>query len=349
MMSITMVAALAGWLTIAALPATDRADASIGQAEKLAAEGWQLWQKQEFGEAAAKFEESVKLDPRGANAWNGLGWARFNGGASEAAVPAFEKAVELEPSHPAALNGLGQVYLSWRKYGTARKFLTKAAPQANAAWFGLARLYMLTGKYDEAEKWIVKAQAVSPNDPVLARLLAAAKAGELPADLRAEIEPPGKPRRSNATAEAARGWQQFNQGNMRSAEESFRKALAKDPENGAALNGLGFALLNNGKAAEAKPHFEKCLELEPNATGAMNGLARCLKAEGQVDEAIDVWKKMQEKVSGPSAATTGLAMTYLERGEYDKAVPLYEELVKSMPDNAEFQQGLEAAKKGAAK
>lgn len=348
-MSISIVAALAGWLTFAALPAPERADSAVERAETVTAEGWQLWQQQKFADAATKFEEAVKLDPGAANAWNGLGWARFNGGDSEAAVPAFEKAVELEPSHPAALNGLGQVYLSWRKYGTARKFLEKAAPQANAAWFGLARLYMLTGKYDEAEKWIVKAQSVSPSDPVLPRLLAAAQAGELPQDLRSEIEPPGKPRRSDATAESARGWQQFNQGNLRSAEESFRKALAKDPENGAALNGLGFCLLNNGKVAEAKPYFEKCIELDPKAVGAMNGLARCLKAEGKVDEAIEAWKKMAKIAPGPTAATVGLATTYLERGEYDQAIPLFEELVQSMPDNAEFQQGLDAAKKGADK
>lgn len=348
-MSITMVAALAGWLTFAALPAPNPANSAVKQAETITAEGWQLWQQQKFADAATKFEEAVKLDPAAANAWNGLGWARFNGGDSLAAAPAFEKAVELEPNHPAALNGLGQVYLSWRQYGTAKKFLTKAAPQANAAWFGLARLYMLTGKYDEAEKWIMKAQSVNPNDAVLPRLLAAAKEGKLPEDLHSEIEPPGKPRRSDATAESARGWQQFNQGNMRSAEESFRKALAKDPENSAALNGLGFCLLNNGKAAEAKQYFEKCIELEPKAAGAMNGLARCLKAEGKVDEAIDVWKKMQKIAPGPTAATVGLATTYLERGDFDQAIPLFEELVQSMPDNAEFQQGLEAAKKGAAK
>ena len=280
-----------------------------------------------------------------------MAWA---GRASTAAtaskrVPAFEKCVELEPKHPAALNGLGQIYLSWGEYDQAEKFLTKAAPQAEAAWFGLARLYLLTGKYDEAQKWIVKAQSVQPNDEWLPKLLAAAKQGELPADLRLSIEPPGKPKASAAARLAATGWQQFNQGKMRSAESNFRKALAKDPEDATALNGLGFCLLNSGKAAESKEYFEKCIELDPKAAGAMNGLARALKAEGKVDEAIALWEKVQKNFPGPNAATVGLATIYLERGEKAKALPLFEELVKAMPDNPEFKQGLEAAKQAATK
>ena len=86
---------------------------------------------------------------------------------------------------------------------------------------------------------------------------------------------------------------------MRLAERSFRRALAKDPEDAAALNGLGFCLLNSGKAAEAKEYFEKCLELDPNAAGAMNGLARCLKAEGKVDEAIAVWEEHEREIPRP--------------------------------------------------
>jgi hypothetical protein len=37
----------------------------------------------------------------------------------------------------------------------------------------------------------------------------------------------------------------------------------------------------------------------------------------------------------------------LERRDYAKALPLYEELVAASPDNAEFRQGLEAAREGA--
>jgi tetratricopeptide (TPR) repeat protein len=329
-------------------PSTMTESDKLAAAGTLATTGWQLWQQQKFAEAADKFEQAVQLDPESTIAWNGLGWSRFNSGDSSAAVPAFERCVELEPSHPAALNGLGQVYLSWGEFDMAKKYLTKAAPQAPAAWFGLARLYLLTGKYTAAERWIKKALATNPGDESLQKMLAAAESKQLPDELRKKIEPPGKPKTLESTADTSTGWQQFQQGQLRLAERSFRRALAKDPEDTSAMNGLGFCLLNNGQAAAAKENFEKCLKLDPDAAGAMNGLARCLKAEGKIDEAIAEWEKMREKFPGPTAATTGLATTYLEQGDYKKALPLYEQLVKSMPDNAEFKQGLEAAKKGAA-
>ena len=64
------------------------------------------------------------------------------------------------------------------------------------------------------------------------------------------------------------------------------------------------------------------------------------------DEAIALWEKMYEKHPGPNAAAVGLAMTYLERKEHAKALPYFQELVKAMPDNEEFRNGLEAAKAG---
>ncbi len=358
-MGTTIMAVLAGWLTLAAPPPVDATEAKsaetvpldeeakIERAEELAAQGWQLWQQRKLGEAANAFEKAARLDPESANIWNGLGWARFNSGDSESAIAAFEKCVELEPDHPAGLNGLGQAYLAQGDYKKAEKFLTKAAPQAPAAYFGLARLYLLTGEYKQAATWIEKALGAQPDDATLKAMLDAARAGKLPDELRKQIEPAGKPDKTPAVQAAAEGWRQFNEGKLRSAERSFRRALSKDPENGAALNGLAFCLLTSGKAASARQYFEKCLKLEPDAAGPMNGLARCLKAEGKVDEAIALWERMHAKYPGPNAAAVGLAMTYAERKQFDKALPLFEELTKAQPNNEEFRKGLEAAKAGA--
>ena len=253
-MGSTIVAVLAGWLMLAAPPPTDATSAeqpaaqtpldetaAIERAEGLAAEGWKLWQERQLDAAVAKFEEAVQLDPHSANAWNGLGWALFNNGNAEKAAEAFEKCVALEPEHPAGLNGLGQIYLMWAEYDKAEKFLTKASKaNASAAWYGLARLYLFTGKYDEAQAWIKKSLREQPGEPTLKKMLAAAKKGELPDDLKRELEPAGKQRAGGAESLSGKGWQQFFAGKPRSAEQNFRRALAKDPEHLAAINGLGF-------------------------------------------------------------------------------------------------------------
>jgi tetratricopeptide (TPR) repeat protein len=359
-MGATLVAVLAGWLTLFTPPpdapvektatqgTLDRR-AAVAQAEERAAEGWQHWQQQQFREAAERFEQAVELDPGAANAWNGLGWARFNGGDAERAVEAFEKCVELQPRHPAALNGLGQVYLSWREYDQAEKFLKRAAPQAPAAWYGLARLYLLTGKYREAAQWLTKISRTQPEDTMVQQMLKAARNRELPEPLRRQIEPPGRADNSEGESASATGWQQFNRGQMRSAELNFRTALAKDPDHLPAINGLAFSLLNQGNVGEAKTYFEKYLAIEPEAPGPLNGMARCLKAEGKVEEAIEAWERGYRASPGPTAHAVGLATTYLEIGEHSKAIPYFEELVKAQPENEEFKKGLEAAREGAQK
>src|SRR5262249_44472674 len=224
-------------------------------------------------------------------------------------------------------------------YEKAETYLAKAASKAPAALYGLARLYMLTGKYDQAETFINKALADQPNDEVLKQCLAAAQKKELPVELRKQIEP-AMVDKSPASKLAMDGWRQFNSGKVRSAEKSFRQALAKDPENLPAMNGLGFLLVNMGKTAEAKTLFEKYLKKEPDAPGPMNGLARCLKDEGKVDEAIALWEKMCKQNPGANADTVGLATTYMDRNDYAKAVLLYEVLAKTDPSNEEFKKGL---------
>lgn len=163
----------------------------IEQAEALAAQGWQLWKKQNLTAAAEKFEASVELNPKAANAWNGYGWALFNSGQSTKALRAFEQCVKLSPKHPAGLNGLGQLYLSRGEYKQAEKYLKKSAktPYASAAWYGLARVYLLTGEYKKALPWAKKAAAAESADDFSKKMLAAAKAGKLSDEFRQMLEP----------------------------------------------------------------------------------------------------------------------------------------------------------------
>jgi tetratricopeptide (TPR) repeat protein len=318
----------------------------VERAEALATEGWRFWQNRQFAAAADKFEDAVNLDPQAADAWNGLGWSRFNGGESEQALAAFEKCVALQPRHPAGLNGLGQLYLSWKQYAEAEKYLLLAAPQAPAAAYGLARLYLLQEKFSEAKPWVEKLAAQTPADENIERMLKSVEEEKLDEDLRRTLEPPGKPK--TGSADAARGWTMFRQGRMQTAERLFRRAVEADGENLSALNGLAFCLLSQGNHEQAQPLFEKCLAREKDAAGPMNGLARCLKASGNVDDAIELWERMAELYPGPNAAAVGLAATYLEQKEYAKSIKHFEVLVEANPDNEQYQNGLKTARAGLA-
>jgi len=175
---VCLVSGISVWLTL-----------HRGSPTQLSQEGWQLWRGGRPAEAIQKFEAAVRLDPKDANAWNGLGWASFNSGKTAEAEKAFKKVIELEPEHPAALNGLGQIYLSQKKYSEAETYFLKAGPKASAAWFGLARLYLLQGKFEQAEKWAQMLVDSGEANESARAMLRDAKAKKLSDGLRMMIEP----------------------------------------------------------------------------------------------------------------------------------------------------------------
>ncbi len=318
--------------------------ASGPQAAQLAIQGWKLWQQQKHDLAIEKFKQATQLDPNNVNAWNGLGWANFNRGDRHAAKDAFARVIGIEPKHPAALNGLGQIAFFARDYDEAEKHLLKAAPHAPAAWYGLAKLYLLQGKYDKAAKWARKIANSGDRDPVVKRLLAAAKAKELPDGLRRLIEPVAPDEVSPHANEVARGWQLMNRGSRDEAKAVFETVLKQAPNDTAALNGMGWLLLGAGEHVEAQPYFKRVLKIEPLAGGAMNGLARVLYAQDDPAGAIALWKKMVDEIPGPNAGTVGLADAYMEQEEYQQAIPLLEQLVEADPNNQLAKNKLEHAR-----
>ncbi len=180
------------WLIMTGLSTVTVSKADAGAAQQLSKEGWQLWQKQQFADAEEKFAKSVELNPKDADAWNGLGWTQFNGGRSGKAIKAFKQCVKLSPKHAAGLNGLGQIYLMWGELDQAETYLKKAAPNAPAAWYGLARLYLLQGNFKKAKPWVERL-AQDSNNLEAQQMLEAIKTEKLPEDLQIMLQPAGKP------------------------------------------------------------------------------------------------------------------------------------------------------------
>ena len=152
-----------------AQPAADPAPSAADkrEAEKLAAEGWQLWRKQAYADAEEKFQAAVEKNPASADALNGLGWAQFNQGKPLNAKEAFEKAVELDPTAAASWNGLGWIAKNDGETDAAIDYWMKAvdiAPSATASLSGLAGAYIERGQYDQAEHYYEMWLKAEPNN-----------------------------------------------------------------------------------------------------------------------------------------------------------------------------------------
>jgi tetratricopeptide (TPR) repeat protein len=260
--------------------ALDKADPEV-----LMQDGWQLWGQFKWREAELKFDQATKADPKLTNAWNGLGWARLNGGKPEPAMVAFTKCIELEPNHPAALNGMGQAYYAKNQFDKAEPFLVKAANnKATAAWWGLAKMYLLQGKFEEAQKWAQK--LIDAGDKSAQPLLDAAKAKQIPDGLRDQITPmaagSARARKSNAHV-LAESWgiKQINlayqlrtRGDLAAAEAILKEVAAKP-------------------VAEGKPDLQTWV---PQLFVAPLALAELWQSQGKLAEAETMNKKVADKV-----------------------------------------------------
>jgi tetratricopeptide (TPR) repeat protein len=326
------------WFQPATAPAASAEDRE--QAAALSKQAWEIWNKQQFAEAEAKFAEAVALDPGNAGAWNGLGWCRFNLGKRSEAAEAFTKCVELngEGAVVAARNGLGWIRWQEGDIKGAEQHWSKAT-DAPACWLGLAQAYLLLGRWDDAATWAEKAASQPGMGGDFAKeILEAAKKRELSDDLRVRVMP------QKQSAEGESGWRLFQQGRYDDALAAFDMALEADPDDMIARNGRAWCLLNTGNVEDARVEFQTLLDHNPKHPAALNGMAVILKNEGKVDEAIELWKKMQSTAPGPNAGAYGLAMAYFEQGDYEKALPYLEMIVKQKPDDAHFTEMLERAK-----
>jgi hypothetical protein len=75
------------------------------------------------------------------------------------------------------------------------------------------------------------------------------------------------------------------------AVQSFREAVAADPGNASAHNGLGAALGSQGRYEEAIPHFRRAVEIQPTYSEAHNNLGKALQAQGRLEEAIPHFRR----------------------------------------------------------
>jgi len=147
--------------------------------------------------------------------------------------------------------------------------------------------------------------------------------------------------RKEAENLSAEGWALWNQRKLPEAEAKFQAAVAKDPTNANAWNGLGSLLFSQGKPANAKEAFEKAMAVEPKHTAALTGLGWIARGQSQTMQAIEYLLKAVEAEPSNTAALGGLAGAYAELGEYDKAIAAYEQWVRIEPEDDDAKESLE--------
>jgi Flp pilus assembly protein TadD len=92
------------------------------------------------------------------------------------------------------------------------------------------------------------------------------------------------------------------------AEDLFRTAVAKDPQQVAAWVGLGNALCQEGRAGEAVECFNKALAIEPHDTGTIANRAWARLAAGDRAGAVADLAAIKEQEGSPDPSLVRAVM-----------------------------------------
>ncbi len=131
----------------------------------------------------------------------------------------------------------------------------------------------------------------------------------------------------------------FQQGKLDKAEECYRAAMERDPEDIDTRAHFGQCLLRAKRPAEAKPLLEGVVAENPKHDYGYSqmALAETLTALGDTDGAFKIWKYVTENHSYPRAKVQ-LAEIYIARNQSDLARTELREVISDDTHAPTFQR-----------
>jgi tetratricopeptide (TPR) repeat protein len=234
-------------------------------------------------ESIEQLREAVRLLPESAEAHNALGEAYDAFGETAAARPEFERAVALDAGHAQAQANLGKVLLEQNEPQPAAAHLEQAIrlfgrrPEAADAHYLRAKIYG-----DEGD----------------------------PAKAASELQQAVELRPGFAEAWSDLGMVRKSSSDDQGALSAFRRAVELSPEDAVAQYRLGAQLLDSGAAHEAVDHLETAVRIDAGNQSALNALQRALRQDGQAGRADAIKAKLGEVLRERDQADQKMVAAY---------------------------------------
>ena len=145
-----------------------------------------------------------------------------------------------------------------------------------------------------------------------------------------------------ATALDARraGTASFGSGDFEAARASYEKAVAKNPNDAEALNGLGQSLVRLGRTADAVTLFERAVAVAPDTWVYRFNLAHAVGQLGQWDRAVDEYRRAVQLFPDDYATQCNLAMALHKKGDEQAAIPEFQKAIALAPSEPTFHISL---------
>jgi predicted Zn-dependent protease len=131
-------------------------------------------------------------------------------------------------------------------------------------------------------------------------------------------------------------------GDQTKALSHFQRKLSQDPQNAAAICGLGLIYENQQNLVAAEEAFRKALALQPNNTEILTDLGELLYKKGDFDAALDRLGLAAAQRPGSIRIEFLLARTYQVQGRLEEARDRYRRILDLDPGHEDslYQLGL---------
>lgn len=254
-----------------------------------------------------------------------LGFAYQELGAHDKAISTFEELNKLAPEDPSVIGYLVQSHIAAKNYAQAAE-IARTARTKNPGDLRLARLEAQAlrrgGKVDQGLAILEELARKQANDPsayiALAQGYADASRGaqaiKVLQDAQAKF-----PNESSITFELASVLEK--QKKYSEAEAVFRQLIAKEPDNAAALNYLGYMLAERGeRLTESVDFLKRALAIDPHNGSFLDSIGWAYFKDGKLDLAFENMKRAADQLPANSVVQDHYGDVLAKMGRWEDAI-----------------------------
>ena len=331
------------------VPQHGQAAAAEARAHRLYMEGLTLHHQGQLEQAAAAYEQVLRLVPRHVEALHHVGIIAFQEGNYELAAGFIRSALAQNGDMPGAWCDLGNALKELGRFADALDCYERAIalqPDDADAHYNLGVTLQAMGRHEDAAASYARALERNPDDPqannnlgVVQKELKQYAAALLSCERAIELFPDYQEAHNN------RGNVLREMGDFAAAVMAFDRALALNPRFADAHCNRGIALQGLQRAQDALDSYERALRINPDLAEAYLNRAIALHGLKRFDEALEDAQRAIKLRPDYAEAYAWLAEILQAMNQHEAAVKGYEVALRLGRPTAELHERHSAALK----
>jgi len=304
-----------------------------------------------YSEAERQFEEAIAVNPRFAEAYNGLGLTYSDQDRNLKAAEQYIQAIEVDPEFALVYNNLAMAYRRQDRPDEESEVLLGKALDLDSsltiAYLNLGAIYEERGEYTKALTKYDEAIQSNPyyEDAYYYRASLYYQLGRLQ-EAKEDCKKVLELESDHALTHNLLGLIYAETRNLRKAIKEYNIALDINPDSDIAHSNLGLAYEVQGKFELARAEYEEAVRINPDDPVyhcSLAGIILTMEEDDESEGYLAECKKLVANSSNNASAHNALGMVYLKLEDYPQAVQEFQVATDLEPSNHILHSNLASA------